>query len=75
MAVRSPKGESRPSRTRTSDARVVSLPRSIRQVYGTVASWPDVNALFHHYFDLTWLDAAAFEACKDQARREACRSR
>jgi glutathione S-transferase len=26
--------------------------------------WPDVNALFHHYFDPTWLDAAAFEACK-----------
>ena len=26
--------------------------------------WPDLNQLLHQYFDPTWLDAAAFEACK-----------
>ena len=26
--------------------------------------WPDVNQLFHQYFDPTWLDAAEVEACK-----------
>ena len=26
--------------------------------------WPDVNALFHQFFDPTWLDSAGFEACK-----------